>query len=697
MSLTRAVLLVSVLGLVCVGCGDDDGGGGAGGGLTDQDGGEADGSTSLDASADAAAIPGLTALRIEPATLTIIDDGVGAGETGQYLAIGTFDTGERDVTTLVTWSLDDALLGSINNGFFTSRGFGGQTLVHARAIGAEAQADLIVRLVVSNVATDAPAGIADLFPDDTSNDTVVDDDTLRIIYPSHETMFPRNLERVDHQWRAANTLDRFEIRFTSAVADVRYYTADKHWLPDLAAWQWLANTHAGRSLQMSVRGVSSASPSTVTRSQEITLLYSRSEVPGALYYWSTGAQGVLKATISSPQAVKFFTDPATDDATCVSCHTVSRNGRKLSAGYGGERLRAINISDRSLLIPSDPMMQGAEYGWGTFNPDASRLLYASKGVLRLLNADNGNVLLDPVPLPTGGKASHPDWAPSNGFVAISYSTGASKFDNKNVQGTSIARIAVNSGDTFGTPEILLASTDTLNDTLFFPSYAPNSQWIAFVHGTGKSKDNVTGVIQLIPGDGGPAINLTRMNERVRHEDGITGIGNSMPTWAPSTKPDIFWIAFSSVRAYGDVLPAGRDQLWAVAIDPAKIGTREDASYAAFWLPFQDMGEGNHRAFWAIDTEVECPSTIEVCDNLDNDCDGVVDEDCCTPSAEVCDGMDNSCDGVIDEGCCVPSPEVCDGVDNDCDLAKDEGCGCGLVEICDNGIDDDCDGVVDCLE
>jgi hypothetical protein len=179
---------------------------------------------------------------------------------------------------------------------------------------------------------------------------------------------------------------------------------------------------------------------------------------------------------------------------------------------------------------------------------------------------------------------------------------------------------------------------------------------------------------------------------------------------------------------------------------------------------------------------------EICDGKDNDCDGKTDETCeCTPgdtqvcgsgkgackhgyqkcqangtwgtckssvkpTAEVCDGIDNNCDGVIDEnltracktacgsgseickngawlGCSAPLPakEICDGKDNDCDGLVDEGfnlntacsqgkgtckasgiticnsAGTGVVcnarpalpakEICD-GKDNNCDGVVD---
>jgi hypothetical protein len=206
---------------------------------------------------------------------------------------------------------------------------------------------------------------------------------------------------------------------------------------------------------------------------------------------------------------------------------------------------------------------------------------------------------------------------------------------------------------------------------------------------------------------------------------------------------------------------------------------------------------------------ECVPSLDVCNGLDDDCDGQVDEgfgvgNPCTvgqgacqvsghlvcapdglsavcdvtaraPTAETCNGVDDDCDGEVDEGligCCTPGErrpcgaaadtgvcragtetcgadwawpgqcldadgapvvfpgertEICNGLDDDCDGQVDEGfnvgqpCSAGVgacfaagqmacaadglstacsavagqptAEVC-NGVDDDCDGVVD---
>ena len=96
-------------------------------------------------------------------------------------------------------------------------------------------------------------------------------------------------------------------------------------------------------------------------------------------------------------------------------------------------------------------------------------------------------------------------------------------------------------------------------------------------------------------------------------------------------------------------------------------------------------------------------TAEVCNNIDDDCDGVVDNNLGTTTCGVgaCRRTVNNCSGGVPQTCSpgAPSPEVCNGIDDDCDGPIDEGFldtdGDGLADCMDP--DDDNDGILDAAD
>jgi len=451
---------------------------------------------------------------------------------------------------------------------------------------------------------------------DPNTHTVVTGDpnkTPALVYPVSDTMFPQNIYRVLFQWKKAG-LALYQISFDSPVTKVNVYTDGVHatctqagtggacWESDVTNWGYLAEANAGQAVTFKIRGVESPTAKIIYESPAYTIRFSQKAVPGAIYYWSTTAQGVRRGAMGDPAPQNFLT-PDEAQGKCVACHTLSRNGKRLAADVGGETLTVVDVVS---TVPP-PVVFGSigappvktDNAWATFNPDASRVIASKKGALTLLDGQTGAGIGangGTIPLGKGVLAAQPDWAPDGKRVVFS----AGNVDRGGA--TSIGWLSV-SGDSFSNVETVVAPTANLK--YGYPMFNPTSDWLVFVRGPKIEKD-VADQLLVTPAQlGAPVQELVRANTLVNDTTVATGIENNMPTWAPSAAPDTQWVAFASLRDYGYVLRKGstygegRQQLWIAAIDTAKLGSG-DPSFPAFRVPFQELTEDCHRPFWAED-------------------------------------------------------------------------------------------------
>jgi hypothetical protein len=136
-------------------------------------------------------------------------------------------------------------------------------------------------------------------------------------------------------------------------------------------------------------------------------------------------------------------------------------------------------------------------------------------------------------------------------------------------------------------------------------------------------------------------------------------GNYFPTVSPIAAGGYFWVFFDSIRHYGNL--GLQRQLWGAALDIRADGSYAlDPSHPAFYLPGQEFGAGNHRAFAALDP---CKKDGDTCTSGIDCCGGTCYFDqtpaelvepvgsCSPPKMNACAKRDERCH--TDADCCPP--------------------------------------------
>lgn len=557
----------------------------------------------------AVGVPGT--LRIEPANVTLtVSNGVAA--TQEYRAIFTNDSGaDEDVTDQAVFNILDGRLGSFDGNVFTSAtDKGGETIVRASYSGELAETSLTIRLEAIVIGPGAGADAPTKFggAEDPSR-------APSFVYPANGVLVPPNLNILEFHFMPGPGNSLFELRFVGTALDLRVYLGCSPvgggcaYEPDEAVWTLLSDAERGQEpVTYTLRGVDGTTPGTVGTSASQTIAFGADDIVGGIYYWNAGAGAIRRYEFGvSGQTAENYIDAARAMAsTCVGCHQLSRDGTRIAVGMdipSPSPYRVFDVATRDVIYSQGTMFGGGA-NFFAFSPDSTQILTSNGATIVWRDSTTGAAIMDPL-VPSG---SMPDWS-HDGTRVVYADPGIDPpcfggiCGAPGVQEASIEMMPFD-GTNWGSPTTLVPYTGQNN---YYPTFSPDGQWVMFNRSpaTADSFDAPDAQVWMIPAAGGNAV----------HQVTASTGGDSWPKWAPDKQNyhagQMMWFTFSSRRAYGLRQAAGTSQIWMAAFDPAR-GATGDGSFPAFWLPFQEMGSGNHIAQWVTEVERQPCSNDSEC-------------------------------------------------------------------------------------
>jgi hypothetical protein len=207
---------------------------------------------------------------------------------------------------------------------------------------------------------------------------------------------------------------------------------------------------------------------------------------------------------------------------------------------------------------------------------------------------------------------HPDWSPDGNKIAFTHPTSLAGGVKQTPYQSGID-VITKTGTTWSAATPLVASLAGKNR--FNPNFSPDSSFLIFTESTcqnGTTNDDTCDADSdpasrtwAVAAKGGAAFELATANAPGVEDTGPE-TSDTFPRFAPFTEKqgtgNLLWVTVASARNAGVLVPPGTGTrhgrwLWMFAIDPAKLAAGQDGSYAAFYLPFQDLTTSNHIGQW----------------------------------------------------------------------------------------------------
>lgn len=525
-------------------------------------------------------------LRIEPAELTL-EVVNGAPVMRDYTAtlVGS-DGSTQDVTSQTTFAVALTGFGTFQGPQLTVRGaVAGRTEVRGTLSDVTATAQLTVRVKGARIES-GPANAPDLFA--AASESAGQAPAL--VYPDDRSLVPPNLGELDVHWRDTASNDLFEVALKNEFVDVRVYKqgSGAQWTVYQSS-EWLSLASSGQPMTLTVAGLRSASPATKGTSPSRTLEVTKDELRGGIYYWATNGSGILRYDTETPNVPPQKLFPGGVPTGCLGCHALSRDGSKIAITFDSAEGRGgvMDLTNNSFIFPYE---RGERWNFAAFNPAGTEMFTVKNGQMKIWNATTGT-MIGTVPGLTFG--TQPEVSPDGTQFAYVEASGQDWYAQR---GGVFVRSYTEATHTFGAPRAVVPSEANLQT--YYPSWSPDSQWLAVTRNSGLSYDNATSQVWVVKADGSlPPIPLTVANAGAN-------LTNSWARWVPfaqstgANNETVFYLTFSSKRAFGTRRPsAGAPQIWMTPFYPARAAAGMDPSGPAIRLPFQALTDNNHIAQW----------------------------------------------------------------------------------------------------